>query len=112
MKAGRQINAMMRLCYVLETEVKESIYKSFIHSNFNYCPVVWLLCSESNVSKLAKLQYRALKFVYMYNDFSSTYEELLCKGKHVSTAVEVYKCINGIAPLYLPGCTLGITGFV
>jgi phosphohistidine swiveling domain-containing protein len=106
-KAGRQINAIMRLCNVLDTEVKETIYRSFIQSNFNYCPAVWLICSESNISKLAKVQFRALKFVY--NDFSSDYEFLLQKGNHVSIsvhlmqtiAIEVYKCVNGIAPEYL-----------
>ena len=106
-KAGRQVNAMMRLCNALDTEVKEIIYKSFIHSNFNYCPAVWLICSESNLDKLSKLQYRALKFVY--NDFMSDYESLLLKGNHSSVsvhlmhsiAIEVYKCIKGTSPEYL-----------
>jgi len=106
-KAGRQINAVMRLCNVLDTEVKVAIYKSFIQSNFNYCPVIWLICGETNLSKLAKLQYRALKFVY--NDFTSDYEQLLLKGNHVSmsvhlmhtVAVEVYKCMYNIAPEYI-----------
>ena len=56
-KAGKQINAVMRLCNLLDTDVKEAIYKSFIRSNFDYCPVVWFICSESNLAKSSKLQY-------------------------------------------------------
>ncbi len=53
-----------------------NIYRSFILSNFNYCPLVWHL----NKKKDAKVQKRALRFVY--NDFISSYEELLAKGNH------------------------------
>ena len=55
----------MKFSNVLDVEVKEAIYRSFIHANFNYCPVVWLLSNEGNLKKLSKLQYRALKFVYI-----------------------------------------------
>ena len=106
-KASRQINAIMRLCNVLDTEVKEAIYKSFIHCNFSYCPVIWLLCSNYNIKRLEKLQFRALKFVN--NDFESSCEELLSKSNVLSIsihllhniAIEVYKCINNLAPDYL-----------
>ena len=106
-KAGQQVNAMMRLCNVLDTEVKKSIYQAFIHSNFSYCPVVWITSNIKNISKLERIQYRALKFVY--NEFDVSYEDLLKKSKTLSIsvhmmhciAVEVFKCLNDIAPVYL-----------
>jgi hypothetical protein len=109
-KASQQINVIMRMSNVLDTNVKENIYKTFIQSTFSYCPVVWMMCSNSNLRKLEKLQCRALRFVYC--DYTSSYEVLLARSKQLSLsvhllynlAVEVYKCINDLAPDYL--CSL------
>ena len=79
-KAARQINVLCRLSRYLSTETKLLIYKSFVRSNFSYCPVVWHFCSKSSTDKMEKLQYRALRLVY--NDFISSYEDLLKKGKY------------------------------
>ena len=83
------------------------IFKSFIQSNFNYCPLVWHFCSKANTEKLEKLQYRALKIVF--NDYISSYESLLSKVNlptlHMNRlrciATETYKCINNMSPEYL-----------
>ena len=106
-KASNQINAVMRLCNVLETNVKQDIYRSFIKSNFNYCPIIWIVSNIKNLTKLEKIQYRALKFVF--NDFQNSYEDLLVKSKNLSVSVyimhcivtEVFKCLNELAPVYL-----------
>jgi hypothetical protein len=106
-KASRQINVIMRLSKLLNTDVKLTMYRSFIFSNFNYCPAIWLMCSQTNMKKLEKLNFRALRFVY--DDHTSSYEELLLKDNHSSISVhfmhclatEVYKCINELAPEYL-----------
>lgn len=106
-KASRQVNAMMRLNSKLDFTSKISIYNSFIHSTFTYCPAVWLFCNKTNFGKLEKIQCRALRF--LHNDFNATYDELLNKGDHKaisvillhSLAIEVYKSINGIAPDYI-----------
>ena len=106
-KASNQINAVMRLCNVLETNVKQDIYRSFIKSNFNYCPIIWIVSNIKNLKKLEKIQYRALKFVF--NDFQNSYEDLLVKSKNLSVSVyimhcivtEVFKCLNELAPVYL-----------
>ena len=42
-KAGRQVSALQRLTGVLDYGSRFAIYKSFIMSNFDYCPVVWFL---------------------------------------------------------------------
>ncbi len=100
----------MRLSTIIRMEVSLSIYRAFILSNFNYCPVVWMLCGQGNVTKMEHLQLKALLFVFI--DFTSCYAELLKKSEHPSIsihlirslAIEVYECINEIAPEYL--CTL------
>ena len=83
------------------------IYKSFVISTFNYCPVSWVFCGKKNAGKLEKLHERALRFVF--RDFTSSYTDLLRRGNFLPLsahrikflAVEVFKCINGINPPYL-----------
>ncbi len=90
----------MRLSTIIGMEVKLSIYRAFILSNFNYCPVVWKLCGQGNVKKMEHIQLKALRFVF--DDFTSSYAELLKKSEQPSIsihlirslAIEVYKCIN------------------
>ena len=64
-KAARQINVLFRLT-VLNLETKLLIYKSFINSNFNYCPLVWHFCSKTSSDKLERIQYKALRLVFNY----------------------------------------------
>ena len=106
-KAARQLNVLLRLSKFLSPENKILIYKSFIKSNFNYCPLVWHFCSKTNSDKLEKLQHRALRITF--NDFNSNYETLLTKADmptlHLSRirsmAIETFKSIYKKAPPYL-----------
>ena len=102
MKAARQLNVLQRLSKFLSVETRLLIFKSFIQSNFNYCPLVWHFCSKANTEKLEKLQYRALRIVF--NDYISSYESLLNKVNLPTLrciATETYKCINNMSPEYL-----------
>ena len=51
----------------------------FILSNFNFCPLAWHFCTEKNSKKIEKVQERALRFVY--EDYNSSYDNLLTKAK-------------------------------
>ena len=91
----------------LATETKLLIYKSFVRSNFGYCPIVWHFCSKTSTDKMEKLQYRALRLVY--SDFDSSCEELL-KRANMNTlkltrirkiALETFKILNNLSPSYI-----------
>ena len=105
--ASRQINALKRLSKYLNERSRVLIYKSFISSNFNYCPVTWMFCGGKNVTKLEKLQERALRFVF--KDNNSSYADLLKRGNFLSLsayrirnlAMEVFKCFHGMNHMYL-----------
>ena len=106
-RASRQINALRRISKFLDTSARLKIFKSYIHSNFSYCPIAWIFCGKVNSVKLEKLQERALRFVF--RDFESTYDELLTRANILPLslfrlrflAIEIYKCRTDNNPLYL-----------
>ena len=74
-KAARQLAVLKRIGHLLTIKGKFAIFNSFIESNFNYCPLIWHFCSQTNTKKLEKIQERALRFIY--NNYSSTHNDLL-----------------------------------
>ena len=106
-KAGRQLNVLQRLRGSLDQDSRMAIYKSFIMSNFNYCPLIWMFTSKTSLSKLENIQKRALRFVL--DDYQSGYNDLLQNANVpgikimllLYLAIEVFKCINEINPAYL-----------
>ena len=98
---------MRRIGKYLDTDCRIATYKSFISSNFSYCPVSWMFCGKLNSDKLEKLQERALRFVF--SDYTRPYSDLL---EHVNfqsvsalriryLAIEMFKCVHGLNPPYL-----------
>ena len=93
----RQLNTLSRLAKYIDEKGRLAIYKSFVMSNFNYCPLVWHFCGKLLCDKLEKLNYRALKITF--NDYRSSYRDLLIRANLPSLelnrirqlACEVYK---------------------
>ena len=52
-KASRQLNALCRIHKILDSDSKMAIIRSFIISNFNYCPVIWHFCGRKATNKSA-----------------------------------------------------------
>ena len=71
--------------------------KSFIESQFAYCPLVWMCCDKASDNYINHLRERALRTVY--NDNVPTLEKLLEKDSSVTIhvrklrilATELYK---------------------
>ena len=55
---------------------------SFLGSQFNYCPLVWMNHSRRNNAKINNLHERCLRLIC--SDKKSSYEELLKKDESVS----------------------------
>ena len=53
--AGNQLNALIRLKSFLGLKEKEVLVNSFIYSNFNYCPLVWMLSKKKSLDKIESL---------------------------------------------------------
>ena len=103
-KADRQLNALARISRHLEIISRRAIYKSFIMSNFNYCPLVWHFCGQVNNQKLEQIQGRALRILFA--DYNSSYLELLERAGTTTLLIQrfwlialtVFKSLHGLNP--------------
>ena len=106
-KAGQKVSALARITRLLLFHRRRDILKSFIESQFSYCPLVWMFCSRKMNRKINHIHERALRLVY--NDYSSTFSELLIKDKSVcihhknlqQLAIEMYKVKNKLSPPFM-----------
>ena len=102
LKAGRKLSALTRIVQYLSFKKKRMLLKSFFESQFNYCPLIWMFHSRTVNNKINQLHERALRLVY--NDYDSTFNELLEKDGSVSIhhrnihslAIEMYKINQGL----------------
>ena len=78
------------------------LFKAFIESQFNYCPLnaLWMLNSRTMNNKINCFHERSLRIVY--SDQSSTFENFLERDKTFSIhhkniqslAIDIYKFMN------------------
>ena len=105
--AANQLNALIRLKSYLSFNAKRVLINSYIISNFNYCPLVWIFSTAKSLNKIESLQKKALRL--LYDDYSISYEDLLEKAGKVKTSVnrlrnlcvEIYKTINKLNPVFM-----------
>ena len=103
-KANQKLHALSRVGKFMDQSKKRILMKTFVMSNFNYCPLVWMCHGRTLNNRINQLHKRALKIVY--NDHHSSFEELLEKDKSISVhqknlqilVTEIYKVKNNISP--------------
>jgi ribonuclease P/MRP protein subunit RPP40 len=103
-EANKKLNALMRISKFVCQEKLRTLMSSFIESQFNYCPLIWMFQSKTLNNKINKLQERALRVVY--KDRHRSFEQLLEKDKSFTIhdrnlqklATEMYKVKHGLCP--------------
>ena len=103
-KANNKLHALMRISKYLTPEKRRLIMKTFIESQFNYCPLIWMCHSRGLNNKINRLHERALRVAYKNSDL--TFEELLEKDKSFTIhernlqklAIEMYKVKHKLSP--------------
>ena len=104
-KGNQKLHALARISKYLENDKLRIIMKTFIQSQFNYCPLVWMFHNRTLNHKINKLHERALRIVYKSENL--TFQELLEKDDSVTIhhknlqrlATEMYKIKNHLSPL-------------
>ena len=103
-KASQKLQALSRIAKYFSQDKKRMLFKSFIISQFNYCPIVWMCHGRGLNSKINNIHERALGIIYQ--DKTSSSETLLKRDKSTSIhrknlqhlATELFKVKNGLAP--------------
>ena len=73
-----QLNALIQLKYFLRSKKRKALLNSFILSNFNEWPLVWMLKIAKSLREIEATQERPLYF--MIKNYGSTYKDLLNKA--------------------------------
>ena len=76
-KAGRKLAMLARLSKFMSCKQKRIFMKTFVESQFSYCPLIWMFYSRKVNSKINHLQERSLRIVYI--DYITSFEDLLKK---------------------------------
>ena len=95
---------LMKMSNILNLFRKDTLFKSFIMGQFNYCPLLWMISSHSSNNLINKIHERALSLISEINDIP--FNELLSNNNEVSTynkniqtsLIEVYTNLNGLSP--------------
>ena len=104
-KGNQKLHALARISKLLSQDKLKLIMKTFIESQFNYCPLIWMFHSRTLNTKINKLHERALRIVY--KDDNLTFQQLLEKDNSVTIheknlqklATEMYKVKHNLSPL-------------
>ena len=80
-RGSQKLNALAIVGPYMNMKKRGIIMKSFVTSQFGYCPLIWMFHSRRLNNKI-KLYERALRITYQ--DHISTFQELLNKGNFVS----------------------------
>ena len=102
--ASQKLYAPARLAPFMDLKQKRNIMKTFVESQFGYCPLIWMFHSRGLNNKINRIHERALRITY--RDKSSTSQELLEKDSFTSIhhrniqklAIEIYKVLHGFSP--------------
>ena len=74
-KASLKLNVLARIAPFMNVSKKRIIMKSFIESQFGYCPLIWMFHSRGLNNKINSIHERALRITY--SDKPSLHGELL-----------------------------------
>ena len=88
----------------MSLDKRRMVMKTFIESQFNYHPIIWMFHSRTLNNKINRLHERTLRIVY--SDYKSSFCELLEKDKSFSIhhkniqslAIEIYKFFHNLSP--------------
>ena len=99
-KGSQKLHALARVSKYLSKEKLRSLMKTFVTSQFNYCPLIWMFHNRTLNNKINRLHERALRLVY--TDEKLSFHQLLEMDNSVSIhhrnlqrlAIEMYKIKN------------------
>ena len=105
--ASNKLHALARISKFLNDQQRIILMKSFVISQFNYCPISWMYCQRQSNNLINKIHERALRIAY--NDYKSDFDNLLSRDDSVTIhqrniqalAIEIHKSLNNLNPIFM-----------
>ena len=102
-----KLHALRRIRKFLTLEQEKLLANSFVNTQFGYAPLIWMFTSKNSMMKINKIHRRTLRVVY--DDYNSTFEELLASHNAISIhqkdlkhlAIDVYKSLANLNPEFI-----------
>ena len=106
-KVNQKVSALARIVRILPFQKRRLILKTFIESQFSYCPLVWMFCSRKMNNKMNHIHERALRLVYQ--DYTASFDDLLKKDNSLrfhhrnihQVAIEMFKVKHDLSPPFM-----------
>ena len=103
-RTSAKLKALARIAPFMNITKRKILMNAFFNTQFSYCPLTWMFHSRKLNNKINKLHERCLRIVY--NNNTSTYEELLETDNSVSVhfqnvqalTIELYMVVNRFSP--------------
>ncbi len=95
-----KLNALQRQSKWIDPEVWLDYGRTFVLNSFQYCPLFWYFCSQSDMLAVEHIQEHMLRMIYedyLAKCHMSTQE---CQRSRTLTT-EVHKAVNGMTPNYI-----------
>jgi hypothetical protein len=101
-----KLHALRRIRRDISLEKAKLLYNAFIHSLFNYAPLIWMFCKKKNYNLIERIHLKCLRIVYQSG---SCYREILLENNVKSIhqihlrflATEIYKSLNDLSPVFM-----------
>ena len=103
-ESNKKLRALKRISKYLSEDKLRLVMKTFIESQFNYCPLIWMCHSRDLNRRINELHERALMVVYKQTNL--TFEQLLEKDNSFTIhernfqklAIEMYNVKHNLCP--------------
>ena len=60
-QTSNKLDALARISHYLNNHKRKILMKSFIISQFNYCPIIWMYCQRKCNNSINRIHERALR---------------------------------------------------
>ena len=95
-RANNKTKALLRIRNKLNQQKTDLLFNSFILSNFNYSPLVWMFCDKASDILINKTLRRAM--CVKENRFRVSSNTLIHIRNLRLLMIEVYKALNQVSP--------------
>ena len=94
-KESKKLHALARIAKYMDINKQRMLMKTFVSSQFSYCPLIWMFHSRKVEHRIDSIHKRTLKLAYQ-DSHDLSFQELLTKDKSVS--IRDSKSLSSLAP--------------